>query len=83
MIEAIRDFYLDTGIPIAMKPAGGIRTAKQSLDWLALMKEELDDSWLRPNLFRIGASGLLTDIERQLWHNLTGRYSAAHHHPLP
>jgi deoxyribose-phosphate aldolase len=47
------------------------------------MKEELGDAWLRPNLFRIGASGLLTDIERQLWHNVSGHYSAAHHHPMP
>lgn len=47
------------------------------------MKEELGDTWLRPSLFRIGASGLLTDIERQLWHTATGRYSAAHHHPMP
>ena len=56
---------------------------KQSLEWLALMKEELGDPWLRPSLFRIGASGLLTDIERQLEHAATGRYSAAHHHPMP
>jgi deoxyribose-phosphate aldolase len=68
---------------IGFKPAGGIRTAKQSLDWLALMKEELGDAWLSSNLFRIGASSLLTDIERQLWHTATGHYSAAHHHPMP
>ena len=83
MVRAIRDYHLRTGYQVGFKPAGGIRTARQALDWLALMKEELDDAWLRPSLFRIGASGLLTDIERQLWHNLTGRYSAAHHHPLP
>jgi deoxyribose-phosphate aldolase len=83
MLRAIRDYCDRTGFQVGFKPAGGIRTAKQSLDWLALMKEELDDAWLRPSLFRIGASGLLTDIERQLWHNLTGRYSAAYHHPLP
>jgi deoxyribose-phosphate aldolase len=83
MVRAARDYYERTGCMVGFKPAGGIRTAKQSLDWLALMKEELGDPWLRANLFRIGASGLLTDIERQLWHNATGRYSAAHHHPMP
>src|SRR5207247_10559779 len=83
MVRAIRDYLERTGFMVGFKPAGGIRTAKQSLDWLALMKEELGDAWLRPNLFRIGASGLLTDIERQLWHNVSGHYSAAHHHPMP
>jgi deoxyribose-phosphate aldolase len=83
MLRAIRDYCERSGHQVGFKPAGGIRTARQALDWLALMKEELDDAWLRPNLFRIGASGLLTDIERQLSHNLTGRYSAAHHHPSP
>ena len=83
MVRAARDYFERTGFMVGFKPAGGIRTAKQSLDWLALMKEELGDAWLRPSLFRIGASGLLTDIERQLWHTATGRYSAAHHHPMP
>jgi deoxyribose-phosphate aldolase len=83
MVRAARDFFERTGYMVGFKPAGGIRTAKQSLDWLALMKEELGDAWLRPSLFRIGASGLLTDIERQLWHTATGHYSAAHHHPMP
>jgi deoxyribose-phosphate aldolase len=83
MVRAARDYYQRTGYRVGFKPAGGIRTAKQALDWLALIKEELGDAWLRPDLFRIGASGLLTDIERQLWHNVTGRYSAAHHHPMP
>jgi deoxyribose-phosphate aldolase len=83
MVRAARDYFERTGYMVGFKPAGGIRTAKQSLDWLALMKEELGDAWLRPSLFRIGASGLLTDIERQLWHNATGRYSAAYHHPMP
>ncbi len=82
MVRAARDYCEHTGYMVGFKPAGGIRTAKQSLDWLALMKEELGDAWLRPNLFRIGASGLLTDIERQLSHAATGRYSAAHHHPM-
>ncbi len=83
MARAIRDYLERTGYRAGFKPAGGIRTAKQALDWLALMKEELGDPWLRAALFRIGASGLLTDIERQLWHTATGHYSAAHHHPLP
>jgi deoxyribose-phosphate aldolase len=83
MLRAARDYFERTGVRVGFKPAGGIRTARQSLDWLALMKEELGDEWLRPSLFRIGASGLLTDIERQLWHAATGRYSAAHHHPMP
>jgi deoxyribose-phosphate aldolase len=83
MVRAARDYFERTGIRVGFKPAGGIRTAKQSLDWLALMKEELGDAWLDASLFRIGASGLLTDIERQLSHNASGRYSAAHHHPMP
>ncbi len=83
MTRAIRDYYERTGHLIGFKPAGGIRTAKNALDWLILMKEELGDRWTRPDLFRIGASGLLTDIERQLSHHLTGHYSAAHHHPMP
>jgi deoxyribose-phosphate aldolase len=83
MVRAARDYFQRTGYAVGFKPAGGIRTAKQSLDWLALIKEELGDAWLRSSLFRIGASGLLTDIERQLWHTATGHYSAAHHHPMP
>ncbi len=83
MTRAIREYYERTGFLIGFKPAGGIRTAKNALDWLILMKEELGDRWLHANLFRIGASGLLTDIERQLSHHLTGHYSAAHHHPMP
>jgi deoxyribose-phosphate aldolase len=83
MVRAIRDYRERTGYAVGFKPAGGIRTAKQSLDWLILMKEELGDSWLRPNLFRIGASSLLTDIERQLWHFISGHYAADHHFPMP
>ena len=64
------------------KPAGGIRTAKQALDWLILMKEELGDPWVHNNLFRIGASTLLADIERQLEHFVTGRYAAFSHQPM-
>lgn len=83
MARAIRDFNDRTGYRVGFKPAGGIRTAKQSLDWLILMKEELGDPWMKPELFRLGASSLLTDIERQLEHFVTGRYSANHRHPMP
>ncbi len=83
MTRAIREYYERTGYRVGFKPAGGIRTAKQALEWLILMKEELGNAWLTPALFRIGASALLTDIERQLSHYATGRYSAAHRHPMP
>lgn len=83
MVRAIREYLDRTGYRVGFKPAGGIRTAKQSLDWLILMKEELGTDWTMPDLFRIGASSLLTDIERQLEHFVTGRYSAAHRHPMP
>ena len=82
MTRAIREYREQTGHLVGFKPAGGIRTAKNALDWLILMKEELGDRWLRPDLFRFGASALLTDIERQLEHFVTGRYSAAHRHPM-
>jgi deoxyribose-phosphate aldolase len=82
MTRAIREFAQETGMAVGFKPAGGIRTAKQSLDWLALMKEELGDSWLKAELFRFGASGMLADIERQLEHHATGRYSADYRHPI-
>lgn len=82
MARAIRDYRERTGQLVGLKPAGGIRSAKDALDWLALVKDELGDRWLRPNLFRIGASTLLTDIERQLEHFVTGRYSAAYRHPI-
>jgi deoxyribose-phosphate aldolase len=83
MVRAIRDYYERTGYRVGFKPAGGVRTAKQALNWEILMKEELGDVWLRPELFRLGASSLLTDIERQLSHFLTGHYAAAHHFPMP
>lgn len=83
MVRAIRDYCDRTGFRVGFKPAGGIRTAKQSLDWQILMKEELGDDWLHPSLFRLGASSLLTDIERQLAHFVSGRYAASHHFPLP
>jgi deoxyribose-phosphate aldolase len=83
MVRAIREYAEATGYRIGFKPAGGIRTAKQALDWLILMKEELGDAWLVPALFRLGASSLLTDIERQLEYFATGRYAAAYHQPMP
>ena len=82
MARMIREYGQRTGHEVGFKPAGGIRTAKQALDWLILMKEELGDRWLRPHLFRFGASGLLTDIERQLDHFATGRYAAAYRQPM-
>jgi deoxyribose-phosphate aldolase len=82
MVRMIREYGQRTGMAVGFKPAGGIRTAKQSLDWLAMMKEELGDSWLRAERFRFGVSGLLGDIERQLEHHATGRYSAEYRHPL-
>lgn len=82
MVRAIREYAEETGMAVGFKPAGGIRTAKQSLEWLALMKEELGNSWLEPHLFRIGASGMLADIERQLEFHATGRYSAEYRHPM-
>jgi deoxyribose-phosphate aldolase len=83
MCRMIREYFEQTGYAIGFKPAGGIRTAKGALEFLYLMKEELGDRWLRADLFRFGASSLLTDIERQLEHFVTGRYAAAHRHPMP
>ena len=82
MVRAIREYAQQTGMAVGFKPAGGIRTAKQSIDWLAMIKEELGLSWMRAELFRFGASGLLGDIERQLDHYATGRYSAEYRHPI-
>ncbi|MES2180282.1 MAG: deoxyribose-phosphate aldolase [Gemmatimonadota bacterium] len=82
MVRMIREYYEATGYAVGYKPAGGIRSAKNALEYLYLMKEELGNRWLRPDLFRFGASALLTDIERQLEHFVTGRYSAAHRHPM-
>jgi deoxyribose-phosphate aldolase len=82
MTRAIREYAQETGMAVGFKPAGGIRTAKQSLEWLSLMKEELGNSWLRAELFRFGASSMLGDIERQLEHHATGRYSAEYRHPI-
>jgi deoxyribose-phosphate aldolase len=82
MTRAIREYGQRTGYQVGFKPAGGISKAKQALVWLMLMKEELGNAWLEPDLFRFGASSLLGDIERQLEHHVTGRYSAAHRHPI-
>jgi deoxyribose-phosphate aldolase len=83
MVRQIREYRERTGYCVGYKPAGGIRTAKQAIDFLLLMNEELGREWLEPHLFRFGASSLLTDIERQLEMHVTGRYAAAHHHPMP
>ena len=82
MIRMIRWFAEETGVEIGYKPAGGISSAKTALDYMALMKEELGTHWLEPHLFRFGASSLLTDIERQLEHNLTGHYAADYRLPM-
>jgi deoxyribose-phosphate aldolase len=82
MARAIRAYRERTGYRVGLKPAGGIRKAKEALDWLLMVKDELGTEWLRPRLFRIGASALLTDIERQLEYHLTGRYSATYRQPL-
>jgi deoxyribose-phosphate aldolase len=82
MTRMIREYGERTGHAVGFKPAGGIRSARAALDWLILMKEELGDAWLSAERFRLGASALLTDIERQLEHFVTGRYSAAHRHPM-
>ena len=82
MIRAIREYYELTGYKVGFKPAGGISKAKQAVNWLVLIKEELGNEWLTPDLFRFGASSLLGDIERQLEHFVTGRYSASFRHPM-
>ena len=82
MTRAIRDYCERTNYRVGFKPAGGIRSAKSSLDWLILIKEELGNEWLNNRLFRLGASGLLADIERQLSYFATGHYAAAHHNPM-
>ena len=82
MTRAIRAYQDRTGYKVGFKPAGGISKAKSVLAWQALMREELGVEWTMPDLFRIGASGLLTDIERQLYHYITGHYAARHHMPM-
>ncbi len=82
MIRAIRDYYDRTGLRVGYKPAGGISKAKDSLVYLSMIKDELGDRWLQPDLFRFGASSLLGDIERQLEHHVTGGYSAGWRHAI-
>lgn len=82
MVRALRDYNERTGQMVGFKPAGGLRTARDAMNWLILMKEELGTRFTMPDLFRIGASSMLGDIERQLEHHLTGRYSAANRHAL-
>ncbi|MFN3662565.1 deoxyribose-phosphate aldolase [Yoonia sp.] len=82
MIRAIRDYHERTGIKVGYKPAGGISKAKDALVYLSMIKEELGDRWLQPDLFRFGASSLLGDIERQLDHHVTGAYSAQWRHAI-
>ena len=82
MVRAIREYAEQTGMAVGFKPAGGIKTAKQALEWMFMMKDELGRPWLEPSLFRYGASSMLADIERQLEHYATGRYSAAYRHPI-
>jgi deoxyribose-phosphate aldolase len=82
MVRAIRAYQAATGFKVGYKPAGGISKAKDALVYMAMMKEELGDRWLRPDLFRFGASSLLGDIERQLEHHATGAYSASYRHPV-
>ena len=82
MLRAIREYLIRTGYKVGFKPAGGISKAKAALSWQILMKEELGDDWLKPDLFRFGASSLLTDLERQLYHYITGHYAARHHMPM-
>ncbi|HEX7157810.1 MAG TPA: deoxyribose-phosphate aldolase, partial [Edaphobacter sp.] len=82
MVRAIRDYAEKTGMYVGFKPAGGIKTAKQALQWMYVMKDELGRPWLEPSLFRFGASSMLADIERQLEHHVTGRYSASYRHPI-
>lgn len=82
MLRMIRRYQQLTGYKVGYKPAGGVSAAKDILNYQILMKEELGREWLEPDLFRIGASSLLADIERQLEHHVTGRYSAFHRHPI-
>ncbi len=83
MLEAIRDYFYETGIRIGMKPAGGIRTAKQALAWLVMLKETLGDDWLTPDLFRFGASTLVNDVLMQIVKTIDGNYQGADYFSLP
>ncbi len=83
MLEAIRDYFYETGIRIGMKPAGGIRTAKQALAYLVMVKETLGDDWLTPDLFRFGASALVNDVLMQIVKTIDGRYQSGDYFSLP
>ncbi|MDQ6624331.1 MAG: deoxyribose-phosphate aldolase, partial [Verrucomicrobiota bacterium] len=83
MLEAIRDYFYETGQRIGMKPAGGIRTAKQALAWLVMVKETLGDDWLTPDLFRFGASTLVNDVLMQIAKTVDGNYQSADYFSLP
>ncbi len=82
MVRALREYGEVTGAKVGFKPAGGLKSAKDALAWLTLMKEEMGSCWLQPDLFRFGASSMLGDIERQIEHHVTGRYSAANRHAV-
>lgn len=82
MVRALRDYGEVSGVAVGFKPAGGLKSAKDALAWLILIKEELGNRWLDPSLFRFGASSMLGDIERQIEHYVTGRYSAANRHAI-
>ena len=82
MVRALRDYRDATGHYVGFKPAGGMKSAKEAIAWQILMKEEMGNRWLQPDLFRLGASSMLGDIERQLEHHITGRYAASHRHAL-
>lgn len=82
MVRALRDYGARTGVRIGFKPAGGMKSAKDAIAWQILMKEELGNDWLKPDLFRLGASSMLADIERQLDHHVTGRYAASSRHAI-
>ena len=82
MVRAIREYYDKTGFKIGFKPAGGIRSAKDACSYLAMMREELGFEWQQNHLFRLGASALLNDIERQLHHSNTGDYAAGYYMPM-
>jgi deoxyribose-phosphate aldolase len=83
MLEAIRDHFFATGVRIGMKPAGGIRNAKQSLAWLVMVKETLGDDWLTPDLFRFGASTLVNDVLMQIAKTVDGNYQGPDYFSLP
>jgi deoxyribose-phosphate aldolase len=82
MVRALRDYGERTGEMVGFKPAGGLKTAKDAMNWLILMKEEMGRRWMDPDLFRLGASSMLADIERQLEHFVTGRYASTSRHAL-